>query len=190
MILFLYGSRHDAFTLVDLQNAVREGCRYAVTSRHRVEQDRMRRWSKWQRYASPSENSDNPNRIHVDYYSPASPKAAITTGGKRSRKRCGSIGRGTQSGVDDASERDYSWTVLCVRYHYTLNVRSSDIPWRIPLVCPALPARENEMRLPIRRLHEGERGNEIVEFALVASFFAPMLLCTFVVGMNMVKAIA
>ena len=46
------------------------------------------------------------------------------------------------------------------------------------------------MRPPIRNLHKRERGNEIVEFALVLSFFAPMLLGTFVVGMNMVKAIA
>ena len=32
------------------------------------------------------------------------------------------------------------------------------------------------MRRPIQRVGKGERGNEIVEFALIASFFAPMLL--------------
>jgi hypothetical protein len=46
------------------------------------------------------------------------------------------------------------------------------------------------MRRPIKRVGKGERGNEIVEFALIASFFAPMLLGTFVVGMNMLKSIA
>lgn len=46
------------------------------------------------------------------------------------------------------------------------------------------------MSLPIRKRNKGERGNEIVEFALFLSFFAPILLGTFVVGMNMVKAIA
>ncbi|MEO8050440.1 MAG: hypothetical protein ABI833_08515 [Acidobacteriota bacterium] len=46
------------------------------------------------------------------------------------------------------------------------------------------------MRLPISRVHKGERGNEIVEFALVISFFAPILLGTFVVGMNIIKSIA
>jgi len=45
------------------------------------------------------------------------------------------------------------------------------------------------MKFPIKRTN-GERGNEIVEFALLASFLAPMLLGTFVVGMNMVKSIA
>ena len=45
------------------------------------------------------------------------------------------------------------------------------------------------MKLPIRR-HKRERGNEIVEFALVISFFAPLLLGTFVIGVNMVRAIA
>src|SRR5450432_2660823 len=45
------------------------------------------------------------------------------------------------------------------------------------------------MRLPIKR-NKGERGNEIVEFALVISFFAPLLLGTFVIGVNMVRAIA
>lgn len=46
------------------------------------------------------------------------------------------------------------------------------------------------MRLPTKKNHRGERGNEIVEFALVLSFFAPIVLGTFVVGMNMVKSIA
>jgi len=46
------------------------------------------------------------------------------------------------------------------------------------------------MKLPVGKHLKRERGNEIVEFALVASFLAPMLLGTFVVGMNMVKAIA
>lgn len=46
------------------------------------------------------------------------------------------------------------------------------------------------MRLPSKKNHKGERGNEIVEFALVISFFAPIILGTFVVGMNMVKSIA
>ena len=46
------------------------------------------------------------------------------------------------------------------------------------------------MRLSIAKVHKGERGNEIVEFALFLSFLAPILLGTFVVGMNMVKAIA
>ena len=46
------------------------------------------------------------------------------------------------------------------------------------------------MRQPVNNLHKRERGNEIVEFALVLSFFAPMLLGTFVVGMNLVKSIA
>ena len=43
---------------------------------------------------------------------------------------------------------------------------------------------------PFRKFRRAERGNEIVEFALVTVFFMPMLLGTFVVGMNMVKAIA
>ena len=46
------------------------------------------------------------------------------------------------------------------------------------------------MRLPVQKIHRGERGNEIVEFALLVSFLAPILLGTFVVGMNMVKSIA
>lgn len=45
------------------------------------------------------------------------------------------------------------------------------------------------MKLPIG-LHKRERGNEIVEFALLISFLAPVLLGTFVIGMNMVRAIA
>ena len=45
------------------------------------------------------------------------------------------------------------------------------------------------MKFPIRR-NKRERGNEIVEFALVLSFFAPLLLGTFVIGVNMVRAIA
>ncbi len=45
------------------------------------------------------------------------------------------------------------------------------------------------MRLSIKR-HKRERGNEIVEFALVISFFAPLLLGTFVIGVNMIRAIA
>jgi hypothetical protein len=45
------------------------------------------------------------------------------------------------------------------------------------------------MRLPVIR-RKRERGNEIVEFALVISFFAPIILGTFVIGMNMIRAIA
>lgn len=46
------------------------------------------------------------------------------------------------------------------------------------------------MKLRIKKLIKKERGSEMVEFALVAWFFTPLLLGSFVVGMNMVKAIA
>ena len=42
----------------------------------------------------------------------------------------------------------------------------------------------------LNRLTKSERGSEIVEFALVASLFAPLLMGAFASGMNMVKAIA
>jgi hypothetical protein len=43
--------------------------------------------------------------------------------------------------------------------------------------------------LSSRSRNRKRRGNEIVEFALLAWFFAPLMLGTFVVGMNMVKSI-
>ena len=83
MILFFSDLGMMLYRWTTLQNAVREGCRYAVTFQTQsgsgqdlsVEQ-------VVQRYAfGLVKTTDSPNRIHVDYYSPSSPNTPITTGG-------------------------------------------------------------------------------------------------------------
>jgi hypothetical protein len=69
---------------------------------------------------------DNPNRIHVDYYSPASPNTAITTGGNVP----GNVVEVSVQGIDLAWMMPLSGTIAGPFYAslpLTLNVRSSDI---------------------------------------------------------------
>src|ERR1700730_11636147 len=83
MILFFADLGMMLYRWSTLQNAVREGCRYAVTFQTQggAGQDTSVEQVA-QRYAfGLVKTSDNPNRIHVDYYSPANPNTAITPGG-------------------------------------------------------------------------------------------------------------
>jgi Flp pilus assembly protein TadG len=128
MILFFADLGMMLYRWSTLQNAVREGCRYAVTFQTQggagqdgsVEQ-------VVQRYAfGLVKTSDNPNRIHVEYYSPASPNTAITTGGNVP----GNVVEVSVQGINLAWMMPLSATIAGPFYAslpLTLNVRSSDI---------------------------------------------------------------
>ena len=83
MILFFGDLGMMLFRWTTLQNAVREGCRYAVTfqTRNGAGQDAsVEQVVEKYAFGLVAANA-SPNRIHVDYYSPSSPNTAITTGG-------------------------------------------------------------------------------------------------------------
>src|SRR5450631_644917 len=81
LILFFADLGFMLFRWSTLQNAVREGCRYAVTfqTKPATGQDASVE-SVVEKYAlGLVKASDSPNLIHVDYYSPSSPNTALAT---------------------------------------------------------------------------------------------------------------
>ena len=128
VILFFLDLGFMLFRWSTLQNAVREGCRYAVTFQTNggagqdasVEQ-------VVQRYAfGLVKTTDSPNLIHVDYYNPASPNTAITTGGNIP----GNVVEVSVQGINLAWIMPLSGTLagpLYASLPLRLNVRSSDI---------------------------------------------------------------
>ncbi|MEQ1949343.1 MAG: TadE/TadG family type IV pilus assembly protein [Bryobacteraceae bacterium] len=83
MILFFTDIGMMLFRWTTLQNAVREGCRYAITFQTSPGKGQDASVSEVvQRYAfGLVKTTDTPQRIHVDYFSPASPNASIASGG-------------------------------------------------------------------------------------------------------------
>src|ERR1700704_169893 len=133
VILFFLDIGMMLFRWSTLQNAVREGCRYAVTFQTNggagqdasVEQ-------VVQRYAfGLVKTTDSPNLIHVDYYNPASPNTAITTGGNIP----GNVVEVTVQGINLAWIMPLSGTLAGPLYStlpLRLNVRASDIRGGFP----------------------------------------------------------
>lgn len=83
LILFFTDMGMMLYRWTTLQNAVREGCRYAITFQTSGGSGQDASVQQVvQRYAfGLVKTSDSPNRIHVDYFSPASPSTPIGTGG-------------------------------------------------------------------------------------------------------------
>ncbi|MEQ1885107.1 MAG: TadE/TadG family type IV pilus assembly protein [Bryobacteraceae bacterium] len=83
LILFFADIGMMLFRWTTLQNAVREGCRYAVTFQTSPGKGQDASVAEVvQRYAfGLVKTTDNPQRIHVDYFSPANPNTPINSGG-------------------------------------------------------------------------------------------------------------
>ena len=133
LILFFLDLGMMLFRWSTLQNAVREGCRYAVTYQTQggVGQDASVE-QVVQRYSlGLVKTTDTPNRIHVDYYSPANPNTAITTGGNVP----GNIVEVSVQGIGLNWIMPLSGTIAGPLYAsapLTLNVRSADILGGLP----------------------------------------------------------
>ena len=128
LILFFADLGMMLFRWSTLQNAVREGCRYAITFQTQggIGQDSSVQ-QVVQRYAfGLVKTSDSPNRIHVDYYSPANPNTAIAAGGNVP----GNVVEVSVQGVNLAWMMPLSGTLagpLYATLPLSLTVRSSDI---------------------------------------------------------------
>ncbi len=128
VILFFADLGMMLFRWSTLQNAVREGCRYAVTfqTQSGAGQDSSVQQVVQKYSFGLVKTSDSPNRIHVDYYSPSNPNTAIVTGGNIP----GNVVEVSVQGVSLAWMMPLSGTLASPLYAtlpLTLNVRSSDI---------------------------------------------------------------
>ncbi len=133
LILFFLDMGMMLFRWSTLQNAVREGCRYAITyqTQGAAGQDASVE-QVVQRYAfGLVKASDSPNKIHVDYYSPANPNTPIAVGGNVP----GNVVEVSVQGVTLAWMMPLSGTIVGPFYAslpLTLNVRSADILGGLP----------------------------------------------------------
>jgi Flp pilus assembly protein TadG len=133
LILFFADLGMMLFRWSTLQNAVREGCRYAVTfqTQGASGQDASVE-SVVQKYSlGLVKASDSPNLIHVDYYSPSSPNTAIGTGGNIP----GNVVEVSVQGVSLAWMMPLSGTLASPLYAtlpLTLTVRASDVLGGLP----------------------------------------------------------
>jgi len=133
LILFFLDLGMMLFRWSTLQNAVREGCRYAVTYQTQAGIGQDASVEKVvERYSfGLVKATDSPNRIHVDYYSPSNPNSAIATGGNIP----GNIVEVSVQGINLNWIMPLSGTFAAPLYAanpLTLNVRSADILGGLP----------------------------------------------------------
>ncbi len=133
LILFFADIGMMLFRWSTLQNAVREGCRYAVTfqTNGASGQDASIE-NVVQKYSlGLVKASDSPNLIHVDYYSPNSPTTPVATGGNIP----GNVVEVSVQGISLAWMMPLSGTLASPLYStvpLTLTVRASDILGGLP----------------------------------------------------------